>query len=181
MPRLVLSEDQVYQIIAAVTAYIVDVLAGVFRLMKSPLSMFLYSLVLLFVAGVAYQPLQAPAVTLICQIPGMGMFPYCRGPNSILGQESNKTMRVDYPSLMAVQNDAMDKLLMQSSAGSQLAFDIKRAEVVVQGLTSYVVYSKLDNKALIASLLTQFAADAKATGRDIQKLTSKLYGTVARD
>ncbi|KAI1782528.1 hypothetical protein LXA43DRAFT_905541 [Ganoderma leucocontextum] len=159
--------------------YVLDVLAGALRLMKAPLSLLVYIFLLTMMCTGLYLGLRRPAMRVICEIPGAGWLTICEGFAQAQVIEPNATMRADFPGLMALQNDALDRLLAQSSAGSQLAFDVKRAEVLVRGLTSYINHSALENKVLIASLLSQFVGDAKDTGRDLQKLSSKLYSAVA--
>nr|VWO98829.1 Zn(2)-C6 fungal-type domain-containing protein [Ganoderma boninense] len=173
-------EDRVNQALAIAMGYVLEVLAGVFRLMIAPLSVLIYLAIVALFVNMACQAVWEPTTEVICRLPGAAWLPPCRrhAPPQVV-EWPNTTTRVDYPGLMALQNDALDQLLVQSNAGSQLAFDVKRAEVLVRGLTSYVLHSKLENKALIASALTQFVSDAKDTGRDLQKLSAKLYGAVA--
>ncbi|KAI0373850.1 hypothetical protein BV20DRAFT_936924 [Pilatotrama ljubarskyi] len=86
--------------------------------------------------------------------------------------------RIDFPSLMSLESAMLDQLLAQSASGSQIARSVKHSELAVNDLANMVKTSNLTGRDVLARSLEGFASDAKVAGRDLQKLSSKLYGSV---
>lgn len=168
------------KVLQAVFTYTFDVVASALQLFKAPLAVSLYIALMAYAIYAGLYAFREPACKMLCAIPGTQVLSICHSYSPPVASEFKYAMRADYPDLMSLQNDALDKLLMQSSTGAYLALDVKRAELLVRGLVSYVTHSELENKSLLAGLLKQFSFDAKVTGRDLQRLSSKLYNAADR-
>ncbi|KAI9056720.1 hypothetical protein FKP32DRAFT_1585289 [Trametes sanguinea] len=123
----------------------------------------------------------ASALTPICAIaPRLSL---CAGRPSIsmpTAARGADTQRVDFPGLMDLQSRTLDRLLSQSATGTQLALNVKQAELAIKDLTTLVLASNLTSKDELAAALKRFTADATVTGRGLQRLSAKLYGAVDR-
>jgi hypothetical protein len=84
----------------------------------------------------------------------------------------------DYPKLMEAQSSTFEQLLDRSAGGSGLSLDIKKAEMATRDLTTLVRFSELKSRDSLSRSLEQFTSNAKDTGRGLQKLSSKISGTV---
>ena len=84
----------------------------------------------------------------------------------------------DYPKMVDIQSKTFKQLMDESIGGSALSLEVKKAEMAITDLVSFVRLSKLKAKDTLASSLLQFVLDAKKTGRGLQKLSSKIGGTV---
>jgi len=82
--------------------------------------------------------------------------------------------------LLKIQGSSFETLLHESIGGSALAMEVKKAEMATRDLGSRVRVSDLRTKDLLARTLDDFVRDAKKTGRGLQSLTSKIYGSVDR-
>ncbi|OJT09924.1 hypothetical protein TRAPUB_13591 [Trametes pubescens] len=111
----------------------------------------------------------------VCDLPFMGFLPLCAPsgtrPTSIAG-------RVDFPHLMSIQHRALDEFVGQSLTGSELALDIKHAQLTVQDLVVMVKESNLTIKGPLSDTLAGFVLDAKDTSRGLQRLSSKILGAI---
>lgn len=85
--------------------------------------------------------------------------------------------RADFPSLIAVQHRALEELIGFSGTGSDLAVNLKHAELAVQDLIILVKASTLSVKEELAQALTDFVVDAKGAARGLNDLSSKISGT----
>jgi len=84
----------------------------------------------------------------------------------------------DYPKLVDTQSATFEQLLHESIGGSGLSLEIKKAEMATSDLVTLVRVSNLKSKEMLADSLSDFVVDAKKTGRDLHKLTSKVGGAV---
>lgn len=125
--------------------------------------------------------------TSLCTVPGLPFCPSTPPGNSDVvadATSATSTMRtpslksVDFPALMAIQSRTLSALLAHSVAGSELALGIKHAELAVKDLVYIIRTSNLAGKLVLARALEEFAQQAKATGRRLQQLCSKLDGAV---
>ena len=80
--------------------------------------------------------------------------------------------------MVALQSKTFQQLMDESIGGSALSLEVKKAEMAITDIVSYVRLSKLKAKDTLVSSLLQFRLDAKKTGRGLQKLSSKIGGTV---
>ncbi|PIL29364.1 hypothetical protein GSI_09415 [Ganoderma sinense ZZ0214-1] len=88
--------------------------------------------------------------------------------------------RADFPGLLAIQHRAFDDLVAGSATNSELIVNVKRAEVAIRDLVVLVKASNLTTKEPLAATLSLFSVDAHRTGRGLQLLMSKTYGTIDR-
>ena len=84
----------------------------------------------------------------------------------------------DFPKMVDLQSKMFQQLMDESIGGSELSLEVKKAKMVITDLVSFVQLSNLKVKDTLASSLLQFVLDAKKTGRGLQKLSSKIGGTV---
>lgn len=151
-------------------------------MMKRPLSALLAVLLtcLLLATTVSYGYNAALSVIgsyNLCNLPLMDLIPICATPG---GHTSLSVDRVDFPGLMSIQHRALDGFVGQSTTGSELALDIKHAELTVQELVLMVKGSDLTIKGPLSDTLNGFVVGAKDTSRSLQRLSSKILGTIDR-
>ena len=115
------------------------------------------------------------AVTTVCLLPIASRLAQC---NSHEVADDIPLAYVDYPTLMEVQGRAMDTLLVQSENGLSLAVDVKHAEIAIKDLVVVVNASGIPNRHLLTAALRDFVIDSKASGRALQKLSSKIYSAM---
>ena len=84
----------------------------------------------------------------------------------------------DFPKMVDLQSKTFQQLMDESIGGSALSLEVKKAEMAITDLVSFVHLSKLKAKDTLATSLVQFVLDAKKTGRGLQKLSSKIGGAV---
>ena len=124
------------------------------------------------------------AVSPVCYVPFISSSNICEGwRNTLPGKKApltgKKTPRwADYPKMVNLQSKTFQQLMDESIGGSALSLEVKKAEMAITDLVSFVRLSKLKAKDTLASSLLQFVLDAKKTGRGLQKLSSKIGGTV---
>ena len=124
------------------------------------------------------------AVSPVCYVPFISSSNICEGwRNTLPGKKApltgKKTPRwADYPKMVDLQSKTFQQLMDESIGGSALSLEVKKAEMAITDLVSFVRLSKLKAKDTLASSLLQFVLDAKKTGRGLQKLSSKIGGAV---
>ncbi len=151
-------------------------------MMKRPLSALLAVLLtfLLLATTVSYgynAALSVISAYNVCDLPLIGLIPPCATSE---GRPTLSADRVDFPGLMAIQHRALDGFVGRSSSGSELALDIKHAELTVQELVLMVKGSNLTIKGPLSETLNGFVVGAKDTSRGLQRLSSKILGTIDR-
>lgn len=109
----------------------------------------------------------------VCEWPVLSALGACALPGPPLPDG-----RSDFPSLAAVQQHAIDEFLGYSDNGSQLAVNLKHAELAVQDLIILVKASDLTIKDALADALVEFVIDAKSAGRGLQLLSAKINGAM---
>ncbi|PIL36026.1 hypothetical protein GSI_01686 [Ganoderma sinense ZZ0214-1] len=175
----------VASLFGTLTRCIVEALAVVVYLLKFPFILFLVvylSLLFLgYVVDTASESL-APVCNLFPRISICRVTAVADGLSATFGNIGRKATTdahyVDFPGLMALQSRTLDQLLAHSTAGSQLALNVKHAELAVKDLGIIVKASNLTSKDTLTHALEEFAQDAKDAGRDLQQLSAKLYGIV---
>jgi hypothetical protein len=157
------------------TAYFLDVLLGAIHLLRRPLSVILFLYLLALLIGRVPHALKA-AVAPLCVVPGISNFAWC---HKFEIRSSTQLMQwADYPKLADMQSAAFEQLLDQSVHGPGLSFEIKKAEIATTDLITLIRVSDLKSRDMLAELLVGFVEDARITGRGLQRLSSKIGGTV---
>ena len=113
-------------------------------------------------------------VQLVCGVAVSSWLPFC--PSSPLFIPSRTGGNADFPSLMRIQNVALDELMSVTTRGKDLALDLKHAELAVRDLIVDVRLSNLTIKDPLAGALSGFVQEARVVGRGLQQLSSKVNG-----
>ena len=79
-----------------------------------------------------------------------------------------------------MQNLALKELSGPSSEEANVALDLKHAELAVRDLIVAVNHSNLTVRQPLAVSLEQFVLDARAAGRELQKLSARVLGLFDR-
>ena len=117
------------------------------------------------------------AISPVCYLPFVSSSNMCEVWRNSLPE--NKAPRwADYPKMVDLQSKTFEQLMDESIGGSALSLEVKKAEMAITDLVSFVQLSKLKAKDTLASSLVEFVLDAKRTGRGLQKLSSKIGGAV---
>ena len=117
------------------------------------------------------------AVSPVCYLPLISSSNLCEvWRNTLPGKKEPRW--ADYPKMVDLQSKTFEQLMDESIGGSALSLEVKKAEMTITDLVSFVQLSKLKAKDTLASSLIEFVLDAKRTGRGLQKLSSKIGGTV---
>lgn len=152
--------------------YTLDIFKSSIRLMRIPLRLLLFTLLLSLCMRHTAHYLQR-AVTPFCFLPFVNRMTMCV---MLLHPSTDK---VDpWQKLLESQTKAFDELLDSSAGSSGLSLEVKKAEMATADLVTLVQYSDLTSKDLLVSSLKGFIYDAKKTGRGLQKLSAKLGGAV---
>lgn len=83
----------------------------------------------------------------------------------------------DFPRLASLQN-RLENAMDESASGAIVAVDLKRSELAVRDLKTLLEHSTLSFKVSLAKNLGKFITDAKSAGRDLQRFSSRVGGTV---
>jgi hypothetical protein len=149
--------------------YAFDVTRTALALLRKPLGailfLWLFATILLYVS----HTLRA-AFAPICWLPFLSSSIMCR---PILPPPG-----VNYPVLVEAETKTFEQLLDESSGGSALSLEVKKAEMATSDLITLVRISNLRSKDLLAGMLSDFVHDAKTTGKRLHKLHSKVGGSV---
>ncbi|KAI0364225.1 hypothetical protein BV20DRAFT_920104, partial [Pilatotrama ljubarskyi] len=109
-----------------------------------------------------------------CDVPLVSLLPVC----TTAGLPSPQTNQVDFPALMSIQHRALDEFLGQSSTGTELALNIRHAELTIRDLIVMVKMSNLTVKHVLSDTLAEFVVDAKSAARSLQRMSSKIQGAI---
>lgn len=173
-PAVILENGEKGAIFLATMA--IDVLKKLLVVLRTPIQWMLTLWILCF--GISYfyahwAGLIQKTVSPLCSIPLMSSkFAFCSEENIPLYKP-----KADYPSLMELQGN-LESLLEKSVGGSTLAFDLKQSEMAVKDLKSLVTMSQLMCRERLAATLEDFVQSARFAGRDLQKLGSRVGGSV---
>lgn len=122
------------------------------------------------------------AVSPVCYMPFVSNSNMCVAWRKALPEKKTSEKKVpqwaDYPKMVDLQSKTFQQLMDESIGGSALSLEVKKAEMAITDLVSFVQLSKLKAKDSLASSLLQFVLDAKKTGRGLQRLSSKIGGAV---
>ncbi|KAG6857388.1 hypothetical protein H0H87_004750 [Tephrocybe sp. NHM501043] len=157
--------------------YFFDIISTAIRLLRWPLAILLFLWLLsLFTSrvlstfGGAFAPL--------CLLPGLYGSRFCEPPSAAAPGIPGPPRWADYPKFIDVQSSTFEHLLDGSVGGSGLSLELKKAEMATSDLVTLVRVSDLKARETLGNTLTEFVEDAKKTGRDLQKLSSKVGGAV---
>ena len=168
--------DGAREFIVSATRYAWDVSNRAFHHSRYMLG---FLLALWFVALIILRisPTLWGAVSPVCYLPFISSSRLCR---TWYDTSKQAPRWADYPKMIDIQSKTFEQLMDDSVGGSALSLEVKRAEMAITDLVSFVRLSKLKAKDTLASSLTEFVQDAKKTGRGLQKLSSKIGGAVDR-
>ncbi|CAK5265552.1 unnamed protein product [Mycena citricolor] len=156
--------------------YFLDVSKRVILLLRIPLSTLLFLWIVAFLCGLMSHTIRA-MISPMCFVPGISSSSFCVPPVSVsLGQGLPKW--ADFPSLVNMQTAAIEQLLDESSSGSALALQIKKAEIATTDLVTLVGVSELKSRESLSNALRSFVDDARKAGRSLNKLNAKVAGAV---
>ncbi|CAK5282734.1 unnamed protein product [Mycena citricolor] len=155
--------------------YIFRVFKGAILLLRIPLTVFPVHLDACLPFGAMSHTIQA-AFRPLCSIPGLSSSMLCVPAQSL----SNKgtPQWADFPSLISLQTSTIEQLLDESTSGSSLALQMKKAEIATTDLVILVGVSKLTSREALTDALRTFVDDARLTGRSLNKLNAKVSGAV---
>ncbi|KAG5647326.1 hypothetical protein DXG03_000394, partial [Asterophora parasitica] len=155
--------------------YVFDVFSTAIRLLRRPLGLLAFLWLLALIIG-RISPVVRNAFGPLCYLPGLYGSRFCDAPRVAEGVQQPRW--ADYPKLIDVQSTTFEHLLDESVGGSGLSLEIKKAELATTDLVTLVRISDLKARDTLSDTLGEFVEDAKKTGRDLQKLSSKIGGAV---
>ena len=167
---------------AAISRYVVKVVADAFHLSSGILSLALVLIIVWLLLMIMTTQL-AFFARPICSLPIVSpMIPFChwevfKGPPA--HTSAGRPVRwADYPGLVDLQTKTFDQLLDESVGSKGLASEVKKAEMASNDLITLVRASDLKSRDQIAERLGKFVDDARGTGRSLHSLGSKINGAV---
>jgi hypothetical protein len=156
--------------------YFWDVLSRSFHHSRYMLGFLLASWIVALIT-LQISPILWGAISPVCYLPFISRSDLCEAWRSTLpGKQAPRW--ADYPKMVDLQSKTFEQLMDESIGGSALSLEVKKAEMAITDLVSFVQLSKLKAKDTLANSLIEFVLDAKKTGRGLQKLSSKIGGTV---
>ncbi|KAJ7096540.1 hypothetical protein B0H15DRAFT_49506 [Mycena belliarum] len=167
--------EQVYDGSVFLGSYVLDVLKRAILLLRKPLSFLVFLWMLAFIISRISNTLRA-AFAPLCYIPGLSSSLMCL-PDGYAAPKGTLKW-ADYPTLVDVQSATIEQLLDESSSGSALALQIKKAEMATTDLVTLVRVSDLKSRDMLADHLRAFVDDARTAGRGLAKLNAKVAGAV---
>ena len=84
----------------------------------------------------------------------------------------------DYPKLIDLQTRAFDQLLYESVGYGEFVLEVKKAEMVSNGLTALAGVRDLNGKDQVAERLSRFVEDARGAGQSLHSLGVKVQEAV---
>lgn len=131
-----------------VFSWIIDILRGALRLLRTPLS-YLLAICILSGFGLVARSLITNSIyaslSPICRIPGSSLLnlPFCSIGND--GSSNRVKVPVEFEQVMMVQSQFED-ILKESAGGVSLPLDMKRGESFLRDLRQLVRYSQLKSR-----------------------------------
>lgn len=157
--------------------YALDVFKRALRLLRYPLSFLFFLYLLGFIINKMEQTLRS-IFSPICIVPGISRTRLCHTPVPPFGGRPVKW--ADYPHLVDVESKTFEQLMDGVVGGSALSLEVKQVEMATADLVTLVRISDLKAKDALATSLVEFIETAKKTGRGLQRMSSKVGGTVDR-
>ncbi|KAG6828622.1 hypothetical protein H0H92_007267 [Tricholoma furcatifolium] len=156
--------------------YFFDVFFTAIKLLRRPLGILLFLWLLAFIIGRISTTMRS-AFAPLCLLPGLYGSRFCEAPMPPPGT-TGLPRWADYPKFIDVQSTTFEHLLDDSVGGSGLSLELKKAELATSDLVTLVRVSDLKARDTLGDNLNEFVDDAKKTGRDLQRLSSKIGGAV---
>jgi hypothetical protein len=157
--------------------YTKDVFHTAVFLLKRPLSFLLF----LWMFAMVFSRLQhffRISFAPLCYLPGISSLRLCAFEPQ---QANNRTpLWADYPSLVKVQSASFEQLLGESVSGSELALEIKKAQLATRDLVTRLRVSNFERKEALSGILSEFLQDAAKASRGLQAFNAKLNHAVDR-
>lgn len=171
-PRLLSSVKSNNHVIGSL---VTEIVRRLFAIVKAPVQWLLTLWLMCLIVSYLYvhwTGLVQRAIGPICLIPAIQASGICSA------EFLTKTRPApDYPKLMELQG-SLENLLERAVGGSTLAFDLKQSEMAVKDLKSLVSLSQLMCRERLAAKLDDFVSSARSAGRDLQRLGSRVGGSV---
>lgn len=162
-------------VLRPVFGYVFDILGGVLRALKTPISYgisiyILFGLVLLLrnlLTSSVYS-----ALSPICRIPGSSLLqlPMCKAP-SLVNYKGTQSPPVEFDQLMKVQSK-FEEIMEETVGGISLPFDMKRSEASIRDLRQVVRYSQLHSKNELVLEFDGFIETARMASYDLGRFNS---------
>lgn len=149
------------------------------RLLRYPFGLLLCLWILALVIGRVSHTIRSTFAPL-CLLPGLYGSRFCAVPQvaPVPPGVTGPPLWADYPKLIDAQSRSFEYLLDSSVGGAGLSLEIKKAEMATSDLVTLVRVSGLNARETLSDQLSEFVDDAKKTGRDLQRLSSKIGGAV---
>lgn len=179
-----ISSDDVHAALSsgAVSAstYVIDVVGTAVRLLKRPISFFLFLYLLGLLLARASSTIRS-TLSPLCFVPGLSRL--CPAPLTHAQRGANKghdakPQWADYPGLVRVQGQTLGALLDEAGTGRGLALEIAHAQIATRDLAALVAVSDLTARDALAESLTGFVKAAQKAGRGLQRFSAKVSGAV---
>ncbi|KUJ24178.1 uncharacterized protein LY89DRAFT_634105 [Mollisia scopiformis] len=155
-------------------SWLLDIVAGAFKVLKRPLSYFL-AVWLLFGLLVIARNLITTSVyaslSPVCRIPGASFLnlPFC--PIHRVDTRNGDPPTAQFDDLMNVQAK-FEEVLEESAGGVSLPLDMKRGEASIRDLRQLVRYSHLHSRNELVLEFDGFIETARIASYDLQKFNS---------
>ncbi|RDX40499.1 hypothetical protein OH76DRAFT_1490235 [Lentinus brumalis] len=171
------TESDNFHRVRVLAKHVADVITTCLILLKLPAAVFFALTVVIFVViGSCSALFNFIESTLpsVCDTPAIARYlPMCGAAHAPQG-----IAHADFPGLVKVQSIVLDELLGQYESGSTLAVEVKHAELAVKDLVAVVRASNLTVKVALADTLNNFAIDARAAGRNLERFSMQVHGAV---
>ncbi|KAJ7629424.1 hypothetical protein DFH06DRAFT_1225692 [Mycena polygramma] len=176
--KIALPTEHVYSGSLFMVKYVCSVLKAAIQLLRIPLSFLVFLWMFAFILNRISYTLRA-AFSPLCYIPGISSSTLCLPDGYATASDKQRSPKwADYPTLVDVQSATIEQLLDESSSGSALALQIKKAEMATTDLVTLVRVSDLKSRDMLGDALRQFVDEARSAGRGLNKLNAKVAGAV---
>ncbi|KAG6821323.1 hypothetical protein H0H93_000184 [Arthromyces matolae] len=158
-------------------SYILDIFCTAIRLLRRPLGLLLFLWLLATLVNRLSITLRT-TLSPLCLLPGLYGSRFCEAPAPTTPGANEPPRWADYPKFIDAQSATFEHLLDDSVGGSAISLEIKKAEMATSDLITLVQISDLKSRETLSEHLSTFVEEAKKTGRDLQRLSSKIGGAV---
>jgi hypothetical protein len=149
--------------------FILGIVLGAVRLMRIPLSILLFLLMLPFVMTCISAALR-PAFAPICNFPFVSRLPLCVLPEPT----STITQPAYFPRPMQVESSKFEQLSDGSARRTDLFFNLRQAESAPVDLAIIILHSNLESNERLADLVAAFVKDSDKTAERLFMFGSKV-------
>ncbi|KAH8987062.1 hypothetical protein EDB86DRAFT_2951582 [Lactarius hatsudake] len=152
--------------------YISDILGTVLRTLKTPIFFVLVIFACTYAISIA-SGATSTALAPICSIPIVSLVcptfqPYPTSPSNHVPR------RADVPRLLDVESKILESLVDETAEDSELALEIKKAEIATSDLVTLVRVSNLNGRDILVDSLSGFVKDARRVGRGLTRFSSRV-------